>query len=511
MKKFVFIILLIATIANAWRTKIDSMQIADFLRLYQFPFDQIIFVNSSDSTVDTTGIIVEKFGIRDITFPQVISFDTGYGGSYIYVPNSDQALYINAGNSSYNPDSGAGMSFDGENTGSAGDLFMNSGNSGRIYYYSVNGFRFTNFADTLRFYYTSGDDGFTIRSKRLELVGREGVGHGLAIDSFYVAVDDTFLVRNGAVGIGTDNPSTVAGFSYGLSGGARNVTINDDTYQSVLSIEGNSAKINLIDNAGGTDDKLMQLLVDDGVMKFRSLNDDGTPRVDDILSMDMGTGNIYIYNVDGERYLTVESENDNAILSIHSDKNGTATGISKDSRILFYHADTISAAIYYDKSAENLVIGSSYSTNEFTINMLTGLVTIESALTADSIYADHIGIHGASACSLFDGATFRATATASWHQVGNTFTIDIPELSGNVTSGDTTYIKFATGTLPNPAIVALNKPIWVAEDVGGVDYAIRCCIYGGSGTLKICANPPGNDLGTLLLTIYPFPFTWVTN
>ena len=42
----------------------------------------------------------------------------------------------------------------------------------------------------------------------------------------------------------------------------------------------------------------MDTLVDSGLMKFRSLNDSGSTRVDSILVMDMGTGNIGIGTTD---------------------------------------------------------------------------------------------------------------------------------------------------------------------------------------------------------------------
>lgn len=107
-------------------------------------------------------------------------------------------------------------------------------------------------------------------------------------------------------------------------------------------------------------------------------------------------------------------------------------------------------------------------------------------ITADSVYADHFGTYGSTACSLFDGATFRATATCYWSLIGKQFMITLPELSGSVTASTTTYLRFATGTIPNPPTVTAHWVVWIVD--GDEASKVVCLKYGGSTNFILALN-----------------------
>jgi len=112
---------------------------------------------------------------------------------------------------------------------------------------------------------------------------------------FYVDVNGGS--GSGAVGIGTATPflnfATASGdFTdhYGLH-------IDSATLTGTIAVEGDTGgKLVLGDGGGATNDKIIELEADGGVATFRSLNDDLTTNTDNILVMDLGTGNVGIGN-----------------------------------------------------------------------------------------------------------------------------------------------------------------------------------------------------------------------
>ena len=80
--------------------------------------------------------------------------------------------------------------------------------------------------------------------------------------------------------------------------------IKDTVAHGQMLIEANPPSLHVIDSGGSSNDKWMMYRIDGGVGWFQSLNDDGSDRVDNILVMDMGTGNVGLrtdtpaYNLD---------------------------------------------------------------------------------------------------------------------------------------------------------------------------------------------------------------------
>ncbi len=95
---------------------------------------------------------------------------------------------------------------------------------------------------------------------------------------------------SGRVGIGTALPNQWASYT---DSAATVLQVQDTSQRARLVINGgNGAHLDLVDYAGGTNDKHMNIAVDGGILKFGSLNDAGSAFVqNNILVMDLGTGN----------------------------------------------------------------------------------------------------------------------------------------------------------------------------------------------------------------------------
>ena len=95
------------------------------------------------------------------------------------------------------------------------------------------------------------------------------------------------------VGLNNDDPfQNVAGGTSDLD--VSGLHIKDTVAHGQLVLEANPPSLHMMDSAGGTDDKWMMYRVDGGLGWFQSLTDGGSDRVDNILVMDMGTGNVGI-------------------------------------------------------------------------------------------------------------------------------------------------------------------------------------------------------------------------
>ena len=105
---------------------------------------------------------------------------------------------------------------------------------------------------------------------------------------------DIYQDTHGNIGINTTTPRNL-GASYTFATTPILLNLYEGSSSAQLNIQGNSgAYINLFDLAGAADDKWIQLKTDAGILQFRSLTDAGGINVDDILVMDIGTGNIGI-------------------------------------------------------------------------------------------------------------------------------------------------------------------------------------------------------------------------
>ena len=98
---------------------------------------------------------------------------------------------------------------------------------------------------------------------------------------------------SGNVGIGTTDPNQWASYT---DSGATVLQVQDTSQRARMVINGgNGAHLDMVDYAGGSNDKHMNYSVDGGIAKFGSLNDAGNAWVQqNILIMDLGTGNVGI-------------------------------------------------------------------------------------------------------------------------------------------------------------------------------------------------------------------------
>ena len=95
----------------------------------------------------------------------------------------------------------------------------------------------------------------------------------------------------GRIGMGTVSPfQNVAGGTTDLD--VSGLHIKDASAHGQIILEGNPPSLHMMDLGGGSNDKWMMYRVDDGIGWFQSLNDSGNDVVDNILVMDMGTGNV---------------------------------------------------------------------------------------------------------------------------------------------------------------------------------------------------------------------------
>ena len=97
------------------------------------------------------------------------------------------------------------------------------------------------------------------------------------------------------LGIGTTSPNQWASYT---DSAATVLQVRDTSERARVVINGgNGAHLDLVDYAGSTNDKHMNIAVDGGVLKFGSLNDAGNAFVqNNILIMDLGTGAIKFNN-----------------------------------------------------------------------------------------------------------------------------------------------------------------------------------------------------------------------
>lgn len=224
----------------------------------------------------------------------------------------------------------------------------------------------------------------------------------------------------------------------------------------------------------------------------------GTASPDDDLDIESAEPTIRLTDSDGG-YARIYNNSGNIYL--HADPGNTQSTSG-----IYISVDGLPPMAKFDEN-QRLGIGTNAPDEKLHVD---GNIKSSGTIYGDSIYAPKIGTDASAACSLKNGASTIATGTAYWHLNGNTFTIDIPELSGTVTSGNTTTIVFATGTLPNPpGVITPNWPVWV--NVTGDDDYLKCLTYGGTSNFKLYEDPSGNDMGNNTIKLYAVSVSWVTN
>lgn len=149
---------------------------------------------------------------------------------------------------------------------------------------------------SLDFYSTdsSGDGAGIKASMGAYVTSATGANVGLSWSTETGAVGLTekmWLTHLGDLGLGTDQPGDNIGGSSDLGGISLHVKNASGVARIIVEGSGGGDLL-LVDAGGAADDKILNLEVDDGVAVFRSITDVLATRIDNILVMDLGTGNI---------------------------------------------------------------------------------------------------------------------------------------------------------------------------------------------------------------------------
>ncbi len=153
------------------------------------------------------------------------------------------------------------------------------------------------------------------------------------------------LDSSGNVGIGTALPNQWASYT---DSAATVLQVQDTSQRARLVINGgNGAHLDLVDYAGGTNDKHMNIAVDGGILKFGSLNDAGSAFVqNNILVMDLGTGNCGLGTTLPDSLLHLKSTGDTRMTIESPDANDSYINFSGATNEMSLGFDTSDAAMY---------------------------------------------------------------------------------------------------------------------------------------------------------------------
>jgi hypothetical protein len=137
-----------------------------------------------------------------------------------------------------------------------------------------------------------------------EVVGIRLKSGASGVLSFHT--DKMVIDTSGNVGIGTTSPNSWASYT---DSAATILQVEDSSQRARIVINGgNGAHLDLVDYAGASNDKHMNIAVDAGLLKFGSLNDAGNAFVqNNIMTMDLGTGNVGIGTDDPDSKLHVKT------------------------------------------------------------------------------------------------------------------------------------------------------------------------------------------------------------
>jgi hypothetical protein len=246
MNKILFIIPLIVSHLIAAHASFDSLWVIKALKLKNKGVNNIIFVKSLDSLLDSTGLDYDP-STKYTTFPEDIYFDAANAVDGILKKGSATALYLSTGGTT-NADSGAWIQIQGYNHSDSGNLTLSSANNGAINLYAADGVLssclwFALYADTIGYphspYYEITSDGSTettIKASRyddqlLRLIsgyGRSADIHGMELDPSgdgRILFKDTVVFLKGFKGdtIGGSTDSVRASHEADIADSATNI------------------------------------------------------------------------------------------------------------------------------------------------------------------------------------------------------------------------------------------------------------------------------------------------
>ena len=134
-------------------------------------------------------------------------------------------------------------------------------------------------------------------------------------------VDEGTTRLDGNLGIGAASPFVNFASASGDFSSHTGIHLNDGTTTAAVAIEGaTGAKLILGDNGGGANDKIIEYEVDGGVGTFRTLNDDLTTLVDNMLTFDITRGRVGIFGA-------ADSAGTGGVLKVTAPGSGAGTGI----------------------------------------------------------------------------------------------------------------------------------------------------------------------------------------
>lgn len=222
-------------------------------------------------------------------------------------------LQVNGGN--ITSTSGA-ISFGNENLLTTGSI---GGGAGTLTSLSVTDGNITNVTD-IALDTISSDAGTFVN-----VVLGSDAGDDFTVDT------DKFVVEGdtGSSGFGTTTPGIDVGGGT-LDAGGKFIEVENTVGVAQVIIDGSFPILLVADRGGSVDDKIAQMTVDAGEIRFSSVNDDGTFRINPIITFDLGTGQVGIGTAAPDDPLHVLHTTEENIATFESG-DGTARLLLKDS------------------------------------------------------------------------------------------------------------------------------------------------------------------------------------
>ena len=184
------------------------------------------------------------------------------------------------------------------------------------------------------------------------------------------------IKNSGSVGINTTAPDSWASYT---DSAATVLQVRDTSDRARIVINGgNGAHLDLVDYAGGTDDKHMNMAVDGGILKFGSLTDAGNTFLqNNIMVMDLGNGRVGIGTASPTYTLDVAGDIGVNEYIYHNDDTNTYMRFQADAWLVRAGGDD---RIYVDGTNGRVGIGTNSPTKELDVRGGTGGGTISHAV-----------------------------------------------------------------------------------------------------------------------------------